>query len=106
MTTTLHQALSSEPSGSNSEDVKALIRASLEQKIPAKRKLVDEKNISQALIATLEEFMRNFTVIGFDHDNNPVIITRANTYLDGEALMSLSKKVLYDITNRTTQTQG
>jgi hypothetical protein len=78
-----------------------LIRDSLEQKITGKRKLKDKESQGAALVSTIEEFMRNFTLIGFDLNDEPLIISRASTYLDGEALMSLSKKVLHDITSRT-----
>lgn len=92
-------ALSSEDSPTS--NLKQLIEDSLNAKIASRRKIKDKENLNGALVATLEEFMRCFTLVGFDLSDEPIIISRATTVLDGEALSSLTKKVLHDIVQKT-----
>jgi hypothetical protein len=98
MTSTL-TTLSSEniDPGPTSEEIQRVIRDSLDQKIEVKRKHKTREALHEAIIATMFEFLRTFTVLGFDMEGEPVIISRANTVLDGEALQGLQRKFFHDI---------
>lgn len=85
---------------SEKKEVLDLIRESLTEKLEAKRKQKTREELHEVIVATLEEFLPCFTLIGFDFSDDPVILSRANTPLKGEALMGLNKKVLNDIINR------
>ena len=40
----------------------------------------------EAMVATMEEFLRSFIVIGYNLNNQPIVITNAKSQLDADAL--------------------
>lgn len=80
--------------------IQNVIRDSLNQKLDSKRKQKTREGMQEALIATLHEFTKCFFLVGFDLENDPVIVSRAKTPMEGEALMSLVKKVFADVQSR------
>ena len=98
MTSTL-TALSSEDDRPAPEQqaIQNLIRESLAQKLEAKRKHKTREDLHEAIINTMFEFLRAFTIIGFDLEGEPILISRANTVLDGEALQGLQRKFFHDV---------
>ena len=91
---------SSDKNEQESIQIQNVIRDSLNQKLDSKRKQKTREDMQEALIATLHEFTKCFFLVGFDLENDPVIISRAKTPMEGEALMSLVKKVFADVQNR------
>jgi len=84
-------------SSRDGRDIQNLIKASLEDKLETGRKQRTQEEHNNALVATLNEFMKCFTIIGFDLSSDPLIISKANNPLDGEALASLTSKYMKDM---------
>jgi hypothetical protein len=102
MITTTVQLSANEPNKNELEQIaiQNLIRDSLTQKIDSRRKQKTNEELQEALIAVLQEFTKCFFFVGFDFNHDPVILSRANTPLEGEALVSLVKKVFADVSKR------
>jgi hypothetical protein len=47
----------------------------------------------EAISSTLEEFLRSFILIGYDTNNQPIVITNAKTQLDADALYTALARV-------------
>lgn len=63
---------------------------------------VDEKmrsnhNEVDALVATMEEFLRCFIVIGYNLNNEPLIITNARSQIDADALQTALSRLFFSI---------
>lgn len=101
MTGTLPQLSANDANNPNEMlAIQNLIKDSLTQKLTSKRKQKTKNDLHEALIATLQEFSSCFMLVGFDLENDPIIISRAQTPLEGEALISLVKKVYADVAKR------
>lgn len=55
--------------------------------------------INTALASTLKEFLTNFVVLGYDINNNSVIIKYARTQMEKDALKSLSVRYISELIN-------
>lgn len=77
--------------------IQSLIRGALEEKVDTMRKHKTRQEHNDAMVAVLNEFMKCYTIIGFDLSSEPLIITKANNPLDGEGLLSLQTKYFRDI---------
>lgn len=51
----------------------------------------------EALVSTMEEFMRSFIVIGYNMKNEPLVITNAKTQLDADALYTSLARLFLSI---------
>ncbi len=47
----------------------------------------------EAMIATVQEFLRCFIIIGYNLDQEPVLVTNANSQMDADALYTALAKV-------------
>jgi hypothetical protein len=52
-----------------------------------------------SMISVMEEFMRSFIVIGYDLDNNPLVITNARTQVDADALQTALARLFFSVNN-------
>jgi hypothetical protein len=50
-----------------------------------------------AIVATMEEFLRSFIIIGYSMKNEPLIITNAKTQLDADALYTSLTRLFISI---------
>lgn len=80
--------------------IQNVIKDSLDQKLGSRRKQKTRDEMHDALTATLQEFASCFMLVGFDLENEPIVLSRAATPLEGEALISLVKKVFADVSKR------
>jgi hypothetical protein len=67
-------------------------------------KSVDEKlrsnhNEIDALVSTMEEFLRCFIVVGYNLNNEPLIITNARSQIDADALQTALSRLFFSIQN-------
>jgi len=57
-----------------------------------------QRNITlESISSTLEEFLRCFIVIGYNLDNEPILISNAKTQLDADALNTALNKVFFSM---------
>ena len=75
------------------QDISNLIFSALEENSEEARRLMSIEQQRDAIIGMMSEFMRNFTLVGFNLNNQPIIISKAVTALDSEALTGLTRKV-------------
>lgn len=52
-----------------------------------------------ALITTMEEFLRSFIVIGYNTKNEPVVITSAKSQLDADGLYTSLSRLFFSVNN-------
>jgi 3-deoxy-D-manno-octulosonate 8-phosphate phosphatase KdsC-like HAD superfamily phosphatase len=76
------------------EDIRELIKDALKQGYENKKAFNKELKINSALASTLKEFLGNFIVIGYDLNDNPLIIKYAKTQMEKDALTSLAIKYI------------
>jgi len=50
-----------------------------------------------ALIATMEEFLRSFILIGYNLNNEPIVITNARSQIDADALNTALSRLFFSI---------
>lgn len=53
----------------------------------------------EAMIATVQEFLRCFIIIGYNLDQEPVLVTNANSQMDADALYTALAKVFLSMNN-------
>lgn len=75
------------------KEISDLISDALDTHSEEARKAMDLQKQKDVILGFMGEFMRNFTLVGFSHDYQPIIISKATTALDSEALTSLTRKV-------------
>lgn len=85
-----------EVDGPDAQVIAELMQDSLEHQLETSRRHKTRKQMVQAVVCTMEEYFRNFIIIGFDLSNEPVVVSRAMSPLDGEALSGLMKKFYGD----------
>jgi hypothetical protein len=51
----------------------------------------------EALVSTMEEFMRSFIIIGYNMKNEPLVITNAKSQLDADALYTSLARLFLSI---------
>lgn len=70
-----------------------VIEAALRDTSEEARRVMSLEQQKDAILGTMDEFMRTYTLIGFNLDNQAIVISRASNALDSEALTSLTRKV-------------
>lgn len=50
-----------------------------------------------ALIATMEEFLRSFILIGYNLNSEPIVITNARSQIDADALNTALSRLFFSI---------
>jgi hypothetical protein len=50
-----------------------------------------------ALITTMEEFLRSFIIIGYNMKNEPIVVTNAKSQLDADALYTALARLFLSI---------
>lgn len=76
------------------KDIRELIKDALRQEYENKKEFNKELKLNSALVSTLKEFLGNFIIIGYDLNNNPLIIKYAKTQMEKDALTSLAIKYI------------
>jgi hypothetical protein len=57
-----------------------------------------QRNVTlESISSTLEEFLRCFIVVGYNLDNEPVLISNAKTQLDADALTTALNKLFFSM---------
>ena len=73
-----------DPETITSEQIKKLLKeVMIEGSYESKTRTNTEVD---ALVTTVEEFMRSFIIIGYDMKDEPIVITNAKSQLDADAL--------------------
>jgi hypothetical protein len=73
-----------EASNISSKDLQAMLREVLAENLDDYE---EKKNLDvDAMISTIEEFLRSFIIIGYSMKNEPIVITNAKSQLDADAL--------------------
>lgn len=81
----------------SSEQIQRLLKEALIKNMEDKFKRNDLE--VDALISTMEEFLRSFIVIGYNMNNEPLVITNAKSQLDADALYTSLGRLFYSINN-------
>ena len=87
----------SEINSISSEQIQKLLKEALMKNIKDRRS--DNELEVDALISTMEEFLRSFIVIGYNMNNEPLVITNAKTQLDADALYTALSRLFFSINN-------
>lgn len=77
------------PEERSEQELKDLIKDALKTNIEVKKKKVKRRQLTSALTGTLDEFLNNFILIGYDMEGSPVILRSHKTEMENEALRSL-----------------
>ena len=77
------------PEDKSDQELKDLIKDALKNNIEIKKKKVSKRQLTSALSGTLDEFLNNYILIGYDMDGSPVILRSHKTEMENEALKSL-----------------
>jgi hypothetical protein len=90
--------VSKKPSSSLASDqIQKLLREALIKN--ASEKIKQNELEIDSMVATMEEFLRSFILIGYNLNNEPVIVTHAKTQLDVDALYSSLGRFFVSINN-------
>lgn len=79
----------------SSEQIQRLLKEALMKNMEERFKRSDVE--VDALISTMEEFLRSFIVIGYNMNNEPLVITNAKSQLDADALYTSLGRLFYTI---------
>jgi hypothetical protein len=77
------------PEDKSDQELKDLIKDALKSNIEVKKKKVSKRQLTSALTGTLDEFLNNFILIGYDMEGSPIILRSHKTEMENEALKSL-----------------
>ncbi len=75
------------------KDIEHLIESALRDSSEEARMKMSIEQQKDAILGTMEEFMKTYTLIGFNLENQAIVISRASNALESEALTSLTRKV-------------
>jgi len=82
------------------EEIRELLKEVLKTEYENKKTYNKKVKINTALASTVKEFLTNFVVLGYDLNDNPVIIKYARTQMERDALKSLAvryiSKLIYE----------
>jgi hypothetical protein len=82
------------------EEIKELLKEVLKTEYENRKNYNKKVKINTALASTVKEFLTNFVVLGYDLNDNPVIIKYARTQMEKDALKSLAvrymSKLIYE----------
>jgi hypothetical protein len=87
----------SETNPISSEQIQKLLKEALMKNMKDRHR--DNELEVDALISTMEEFLRSFIVIGYNMNNEPLVITNAKTQLDADALYTSLSRLFFSINN-------
>lgn len=76
----------------NSDELRNILKDALLSSSRDKLKTNSQLEI-EAMVATMEEFLRTFIVIGYDFSEEPVFIINAKSQLDADALSSALTRI-------------
>jgi SpoVK/Ycf46/Vps4 family AAA+-type ATPase len=80
-----------------SAQIKKLLKEALMDNLSETRK---QSNMEiDAMVSTMEEFLRSFILIGYNIKNEPVTITHAKSQLDADALYTALARLFTTINN-------
>lgn len=79
----------------SSEQIRRLLKEALMDNMLDSRKRTDLE--IDAMISTMEEFLRSFILIGYNIKNEPITITHAKTQLDADALYTALTRLFFSI---------
>ena len=79
----------------SSEQIRKLLREVMIEGMYESKKRSDME--VDAIIATMEEFLRSFIIIGYNMKNEPLIITNAKSQLDADALYTSLSRLFFSI---------
>lgn len=75
------------------EQIKSLLKEVMLKNIEEEE---HKRNVTlESISSTLEEFLRCFIVIGYNLDNEPILISNAKTPLDADALNTSLNKLFF-----------
>ena len=78
-----------DPKNKDEEELKSLIKDALKVNVEAQKRKVSKHQLTSALTGTLDEFLNNFILIGYDIEGSPIILRSHKTEMENEALKSL-----------------
>jgi len=88
-------SIKSADSSFSSEQIKRLLKEALMDN------MIDHKKRTNleidAMISTMEEFLRSFILIGYNIKNEPITITHAKSQLDADALYTALSRLFFSI---------
>lgn len=76
------------------EEIRELLKEVIKIEYENKKTYNKKIKINTALASTIKEFLTNFVVIGYDLNENPVIIKYARSRMERDALTSLAIKYM------------
>lgn len=86
--------MSQDEEESSNEDIRELLKEIIKVEYKVKKEYNKKININNAVSSTLKEFLNNFIIVGYDLNENPVLIKFAKSKMEQEALKSLSLKYM------------
>lgn len=85
------------PKSISSDQIQKLLKEVILKNVD--EKLRSNHNEVDALVSTMEEFLRCFIVIGYNLNNEPLIITNARSQIDADALQTALSRLFFSIQN-------
>lgn len=83
------------PQSVSQEQIRSLLKEVMMKNIEEEE---NQRSVTlESISSTLEEFLRCFVVIGYNLDNEPVLISNAKTQLDADALTTALNKVFFSM---------
>ena len=79
----------------SSEQIRKLLKEVMIEGMAESKKRSDME--VDAIVATMEEFLRSFIIIGYNMKNEPLIITNAKSQLDADALYTSLTRLFFSI---------
>lgn len=79
----------------SSEQIRKLLKEVMIEGMTESKKRSDME--IDAIVATMEEFLRSFIIIGYSMKNEPLIITNAKSQLDADALYTSLTRLFFSI---------
>jgi hypothetical protein len=79
------------------DHIERLLKEALLKKIEERENQSDQE--MEAMISTVQEFLRCFIIIGYNLDQEPVMVTSANSQMDADALYTALAKVFFSTNN-------
>jgi len=79
----------------SSDQIQKLLKEALIKNMKEKHK--ESELEVDALISTMEEFLRSFIVIGYSMNNEPIVVTNAKSQLDADALYTALSRLFFSL---------
>lgn len=81
--------------GFSSDQIKRLLKEALMDNMHDHKKRTNLE--IDAMVSTMEEFLRSFILIGYNIKNEPITITHAKSQLDADALYTALTRLFFSI---------